>query len=90
MAVAEAGPLPGGLVVALDDISATEWRCFWVSASGSGSPVALDDISATEWRAITCRTNAGTMSLHSMISVLPNGGALQPIRLVTLTGSCTR
>ncbi len=40
----------GQQVVALDDISATEWRHLNPSPSAPSPPVALDDISATEWR----------------------------------------
>ncbi len=36
--------------VALDDISATEWRSTFCVLIISPSFVALDDISATEWR----------------------------------------
>ena len=36
--------------VALDDISATEWRSLAGRGCGSLRAVALDDISATEWR----------------------------------------
>ena len=36
--------------VALDDISATEWRKCRGTASRDDVAVALDDISATEWR----------------------------------------
>ena len=36
--------------VALDDISATEWRSSLKDLFSSSYPVALDDISATEWR----------------------------------------
>ncbi len=36
--------------VALDDISATEWRHLRVAHNAHMQPVALDDISATEWR----------------------------------------
>ena len=36
--------------VALDDISATEWRYEMCANMASRRVVALDDISATEWR----------------------------------------
>ena len=60
--------------VALDDISATEWRSSPVHLLKPLTVVALDDISATEWRrALTLRV-PWPWRLHSMISVLPNGG----------------
>ena len=37
--------------------------------------VALDDISATEWRLHCPHTLSRQKPLHSMISVLPNGGS---------------
>ena len=39
-----------------------------------GDRVALDDISATEWRIDTAPLTRLAQTLHSMISVLPNGG----------------
>ena len=51
--------------------------------------VALDDISATEWRRLWgCLARRGRV-LHSMISVLPNGGSPAPHK-VGRTGCCTR
>ena len=41
---------PAEVVVALDDISATEWRSGGQLQGFAGGVVALDDISATEWR----------------------------------------
>ena len=61
--------------VALDDISATEWRRPSQSPVGACWQVALDDISATEWRhRRRIPRLKRILRLHSMISVLPNGG----------------
>ena len=44
-------PLPSlASVVALDDVSATEWRWDWICDTACALFVALDDVSATEWR----------------------------------------
>ena len=64
----------GGLLVALDDISATEWRNKQSDFNAAPFVVALDDISATEWRPAARGRRARNDPLHSMISVLPNGG----------------
>ena len=62
------------VAAALDDVSATEWRSISVVAFFSAFPAALDDVSATEWRLFPLRTSACVGQLHSMMSVLPNGG----------------
>ena len=51
--------------------------------------VALDDISATEWRAKLREERVIVKQLHSMISVLPNGGT-PSLGSGFLRSSCTR
>ena len=70
-----AAPLPVLPSAALDDVSATEWRCPQNLRIFYGLYAALDDVSATEWRAEwSAAGRAAVEGLHSMMSVLPNGG----------------
>ena len=59
---------------ALDDVSATEWRLTIFTCGSTVSMAALDDVSATEWRLEYGEGMPGGARLHSMMSVLPNGG----------------
>ena len=60
--------------VALDDVSATEWRRARAATMPARWAVALDDVSATEWREDSGAYRTTELRLHSMMSVLPNGG----------------
>ena len=61
--------------VALDDVSATEWRTLFGDRGAATRAVALDDVSATEWRQLPRQRQLCIRELHSMMSVLPNGGS---------------
>ena len=61
-------------LAALDDVSATEWRLNSSPRWPMTFTAALDDVSATEWRfSFKCCLSSFQL-LHSMMSVLPNGG----------------
>ena len=59
---------------ALDDVSATEWRRPVRHTQLPIHHAALDDVSATEWRPSLAPPANPLHLLHSMMSVLPNGG----------------
>ena len=59
---------------ALDDVSATEWRETDLAERERIAAAALDDVSATEWRVKLAQAISASDTLHSMMSVLPNGG----------------
>ena len=63
-----------GVIVALDDVSVTEWRLIRNRSSKVMHTVALDDVSVTEWRLIGVLISPDAIKLHSMTSVLLNGG----------------
>ena len=67
---------------ALDNISATEWRPYISHLIGKSSIAALDNISATEWRQLYAPGNKFANLLHSIISVLPNGGPRERLPLI--------
>ena len=50
---------------------------------------ALDDVSATEWRIYQKLCTLSFIMLHSMMSVLPNGGAKRE-GVVPTAPCCTR
>ena len=45
-----------------------------VQRDGERHFAALDDVSATEWRLFAAAASSCHLLLHSMMSVLPNGG----------------
>ena len=65
---------PASKSAALDDVSATEWREEPSLHELELPYAALDDVSATEWRLFTDEQDEQVEGLHSMMSVLPNGG----------------
>ena len=75
--------------VALDDVSVTEWRSRSCEKSTSASSVALDDVSVTEWRHHHLEGFRLVIALHSMTSVLLNGG-IKVGAIVEALICCTR
>ena len=74
---------------ALDNISATEWRQKARRRVRLLLLAALDNISATEWRKNSNFFLNTSNLLHSIISVLPNGGLPQEQR-EQIWDRCTR
>ena len=80
---------PMHMEAALDDVSATEWRFSHPFLRGGRGKAALDDVSATEWRCDSTDCALWVFPLHSMMSVLPNGGFGADASLGNVD-SCTR
>ena len=76
-------------LVALDDVSVTEWRYLIALGILSHTQVALDDVSVTEWRNIRELRRRIAWVLHSMTSVLLNGGPFE-VKLDSNLNRCTR